>query len=249
MEGYDATTYGERFADVYDDWYQGISDASACAALVAELADLAGDAGGGPVLELGVGTGRLAVPIAELGLEVVGVDASPAMLDRLAAKAGSLPIEGLLGDFVAPPVGERRFAVALVAYNTLFNLTEPGAQARCFARMAALLLPGGSFVVEAFVPEPRPATSSVVPRTIAADRVVLSVSRTDPEAQEALGQHIDITEQGIRLRPWHIRWSTPEQLDEMAGAAGLRLADRWSDWSRTPFGPDDAVHVSRYVPA
>lgn len=247
MEGYDETTYGDRFAEVYDDWYDGITDAAACAALVAELADLGGEAGGGPVLELGVGTGRLALPIAELGLEVVGIDASTAMLARLAEKAGTLPVAGLLGDFADPPVGDRRFAVALVAYNTLFNLTAPGAQARCFEAVARSLLPGGSFLVEAFVPAVDRPTSSVEPRTIAADRVVLSVSRTDPRDQQAMGQHIDITEQGIRLRPWHIRWSTLDQLDAMALAAGLRLADRWSDWQRTPFGPDDPVHISRYA--
>ncbi|MEZ5183859.1 MAG: class I SAM-dependent methyltransferase [Acidimicrobiales bacterium] len=247
MDGYDETTYGERFADVYDEWYGAITDATACAALVAELADLGDDLGGGPVLELGVGTGRLAIPIAALGLEVVGVDASTAMLERLTAKAADGTVEAVLGDFADPPVGERRFAVALVAYNTLFNLTEPGAQARCFERVADLLLPGGSFLVEAFVPDADEAQASVEPRAIAADRVVLSVSRTDPARQEAMGQHVDITEQGIRLRPWHIRWSTTEQLDAMAAAAGLRLADRWSDWARTPFGDDDPVHVSRYV--
>lgn len=247
MEGYDERTYGDRFADVYDEWYDGITDAEACAALVAELADQDGSAGGGPVLELGVGTGRLALPIAALGLEVVGVDASPAMLERLAAKPGGAAVEGLLGDLADPPVGGRRFAVVLVAYNTLFNLTEPGAQAGCLRAVARLLLPGGSFLVEAFVPDAGPATAAVEPKAITADRVVLSVSQTDPDAQVALGQYVDITAAGIRLRPWHIRWSTPEQLDAMAADAGLVLADRWSDWSRTPLGPDDPVHVSRYV--
>ncbi|MCB0960119.1 MAG: methyltransferase domain-containing protein, partial [Acidimicrobiales bacterium] len=182
-----------------------------------------------------------------LGLEVVGVDASAAMLERLAAKAGEGSVEAVLGDFTDPPVGDRRFAVVLVAYNTLFNLTQPGAQARCVERVAQLLVPGGSLLVEAFVPDADEARASVEPRTITADRVVLSVSRTDPARQEAMGQHVDITEQGIRMRPWHIRWSTIEQLDAMAAAAGLRLADRWSDWSRSAFGADDAVHVSRYV--
>jgi hypothetical protein len=81
---------------------------------------------------------------------------------------------------------------------------------------------------------------------VSADRVVLSVSRSDPATQEVLGQYVDITEQGIRLRPWHIRWSTPEQLDAMAAAAGLALADRWASWSGEPFGPDAAAHVSIY---
>jgi ubiquinone/menaquinone biosynthesis C-methylase UbiE len=249
VDGYDETTYGERFAAVYDEWYGGITDAAACAALVSELADLAHDAGGGPVLELGVGTGRLAIPIAELGLEVVGIDASPAMLDQLREKRGGASVEAVLGDMADPPVGDRRFAVVLVAYNTLFNLIEVEAQRRCLARAAERLLPGGSVVVEAFVPAETEPAQAVSPRTITADRVVLSVSRSDPARQEALGQYVEITEAGISLRPWHIRWSTPEQLDALAAEAGLVLADRWADWQRTPFHADAPSHVSRYVVA
>ncbi|MFN8016505.1 MAG: hypothetical protein U0P45_00095 [Acidimicrobiales bacterium] len=136
-----------------------------------------------------------------------------------------------------------------MAYNTLFNLVGPDEQQRCFDRVAELLLPGGSFLVEAFVPGDATARASVEPRTIAADRVVLSVSRSDPDRQEVLGQYVDITEDGIRLRPWHIRWATPAQLDAMAEAAGLVLADRWADWDRSPFGPDAGGHISRYVRA
>ena len=247
MDGYDSSTYGERFAPVYDDWYDGITDAAACAATVAELADLEGHAGGGPVLELGVGTGRLAIPLAAMGLQVVGVDSSPAMLAALATKEGGGAVEAVVGDMAAPPLGDRAFAVVFIAYNTLFNLVDPADQQRCLADAAGRLLPGGSVVVEAFVPGPGRAERSVTPRTIAADRVVLSVSQTDLERQEAMGQYIDITEAGTKLRPWHIRWSTPDQLDEMAADAGLVLADRWADWAGTPFSPDSSAHVSRYV--
>lgn len=247
MDGYDPATYGDRFAPVYDDWYDGITDAATCAALLAELADLGHDAGGGPVLELGVGTGRLAVPLSGLGVQVVGVDTSAAMLSALTAKPGGEAVETVLGDMADPPVGERSFAVVFVAYNTLFNLVDPADQQRCFASAARRLLPGGSFVVEAFVPAPGQAQQSVAPRTIAADRVVLSVSQTDPGRQEAMGQYVDITEAGIALRPWHIRWSTLDELDAMAASAGLVLADRWADWERTPFGVDSPSHVSRYT--
>lgn len=247
MDGYDETTYGERFASVYDEWYEGITDARSCASLVADLADLGHDAGGGPVLELGVGTGRLAVPIAELGIEVVGVDASVAMLDRLAQKATGASVEGVLGDMVDPPVGDRRFAVVLVAYNTLFNLVDPADQQRCLRNAARCLLPGGSVVVEAFVPSPSSAADAVGVRTLTADRVVLSVSRTDPGHQEAMGQYIDISAEGIALRPWHVRWTTPDQLDALAAEAGLVVADRWSDWERSPFGSDSSTHITRYV--
>jgi SAM-dependent methyltransferase len=246
MQGYDRSTYGERFADVYDEWYDGITDAETCAELIEALAD---EADGDGVLELGVGTGRLAVPMARRGLEVVGVDASTAMLEALEAKAeaAGVAVASVLGDMADPPVGTRRFAVVLVAYNTLFNLVDPADQARCIRAAAARLAPGGSFVVEAFVPSADAPRGTVEPRTITADRVVLSVSRSEPDRQEALGQYVDITEAGISLRPWHIRWSTPAQLDEMAAVAGLVVGDRWSDWARTPFGADDAVHVTRYV--
>jgi SAM-dependent methyltransferase len=246
MDGYDPATYGDRFASVYDDWYAGITDAGACAALLADLADLGHDAGGGPVLELGVGTGRLALPLSALGVQVVGVDTSAAMLAELAAKRGGESIETVLGDMAEPPVGDRSFAVVFVAYNTLFNLVDPTQQERCFASAARHLLPGGSFVVEAFVPAPGQAQQAVAPRSITADRVVLSVSQTDPGRQEAMGQYVDITEAGISLRPWHIRWSTLHELDAMAARAGLVLADRWADWERTPFGVDSPSHVSRY---
>lgn len=263
VEGYDERTYGERFAPVYDRWYEGITDARACAALVADLADLADDAGGGPVLELGVGTGRLAVPLAGLGVEVVGVDASPAMLERLESNAADADadVEAVLADMVDPPLGDRSFAVVLLAYNTLFNLIDPDAQRRCLAAAARRLLPGGSVVVEAFVPDqPDPPGSTDGPgpeaapprdeisiRTLTADEVVLAVSRSDPSTQQAMGQYVDITESGISLRPWHIRWHTPDQLDVLAAEAGLVLADRWADWARTPFGATSTAHVSRYV--
>lgn len=242
MEGYDASTYGERFADVYDDWYGGLTDTDACVAEVARLA------AGGRVLELGVGTGRLALPLAAAGLDVVGLDASPAMLAALAAKPGADRITAVLGDMADPPV-DGPFAVVLVAYNTLFNLVEDGAQARCLAAAARLLAPDGVVVVEAFVPDPTAAdgrADAVSARTVTADRVVLSVSRTDAAAQEVLGQFVDITEAGIRLRPWHIRWSTPAQLDALAADAGLRLDHRTADWPGTPFTPAAATHVSRY---
>ncbi|QXC63123.1 class I SAM-dependent methyltransferase [Aquihabitans sp. G128] len=252
MEGYDEATYGDRFADVYDDWYGTITDTDACVAALAALADAAG---GGPVLELGVGTGRLAVPLAQRGATVVGIDASQAMLDRLARNlAAAEPpvpdgagVRGVLGDMAHPPLDSQRFGLAFVAYNTLFNLIGPGAQQRCFGAVAAALEPAGRFVVEVFVPDPEAGPGdAVAPRRVTADRVVLSVSRNDPSSQEVLGQYVDITEAGIKLRPWHIRWATPAQLDAMAAAAGLVVEQRWSDWEGTPAGPEAATHVTTY---
>lgn len=243
MEANDARLYGESFADVYDDWYGDLGDLDACVAL---LADLAGE---GPVLELGVGTGRLALPLAERGLEVHGVDASEAMLDRLRAKPGSERLAVTLGDMADPVIaGAEPFGLVFVANNTLFNLPTADAQAACFAGVARLLRAGGRFVVEAFVPsdEPDRPTGAVEARTVAVDHVVLTVTKRDPSTQTVAGQHVEIRESGIRLRPWFLRYTRPDELDAMAATAGLVLIDRWGGWRRQSFDDDSGVHVSVY---
>lgn len=245
MEGFDASTYGERFADVYDEWYGEMSDVAATVEAVVALA------GGGPVLELGVGTGRLAVPLAGRDLEVHGIDASPAMLERLAAKAAAagVAVHAHLGDFADVDVDQPGgFAVVLVAFNTLFNLADADAQRRCLAGVARQLRRDGRLVVEAFVPEPEaaPRGGAVTPTVIEADRVVLHVTQSDPDAQTVVGSVVSITEAGIRLRPWRIRWATPHELDAMAADAGLERVDRWGDWDRRPFDADSPRHVTVY---
>jgi SAM-dependent methyltransferase len=244
VEGYDASTYGDRFAEVYDDWYGDVTDATACTARLAALVE---DVGGGPILELGIGSGRLALPLAARGLDVHGIDASPAMLERLRAKSSRTPLRLTLGDMVDldlpdPPA----FAVVFAAFNTFFNLDSVDAQRRCMSRVAELLAPEGLFVLEAFVPVEAGPTGAVAPRRITADEVVLTVSQHEPGAQTITGQHIHVTEAGIRLRPWHLRYAFPEQLDAMAEACGLRLAWRHAGWDGSPFGPDSSVHVSAY---
>jgi SAM-dependent methyltransferase len=245
MDGYDDRTYGESMADVYDDWYADVTDVDATVALVAELAGPEGR-----VLELGVGTGRLAVPLALAGLDVVGIDASAAMLDRLARRDGGDAVRAVLGDMVDDlPAGP--FDAALVAYNTIFNLTDATRQQACFRSVAERLAPGGAFVVEAFVPTTGgERRESVTVRSLAVGEVVLSVSVDDPSAQRAEGQFVHITEaHGVRLRPWSIRWSTPEQLDEMAAIAGLVLTERFEDATRAAFDDNSPTHVSIYRPS
>jgi SAM-dependent methyltransferase len=247
VEGYDSSTYGERYADVYDDWYADVTDAEACADRVAAVVE---EAGGGPVLELGVGSGRLALPMAARGLEVHGLDASPSMLDRLRAKPGGGSIATTVGDMASVPlVDPPPFAVVLVAFNTLFNLTTEDAQRRCLRRVGELLVPDGRLLVEAFVPQddlPDRAERSVTPRHITADEVVLTVSQHDPVAQTITGQHVHLTEAGTRLRPWHLRYLTPAQIDELAAGAGLALVERAAGWRGEPFGTGSEVHVSTY---
>jgi len=245
MRGYDDTSYGSAFADVYDDWYGGISDIDATVADLSALADA------GPVLELGVGTGRLAIPLAYGGspgrLRVVGIDSSDAMLAKLTARDPERRVDVVRGDMVTD-LPDGPFTLVFVAYNTIFNLRTADAQSACFEAVAARLAPGGRFVIEAFVPEDPPRQGDDISvRTLETDRVVLSVSRHDPDRQLAEGQFVEISESGgVRLRPWSIRYAAPDELDRMAASAGLMLEHRWEAFGRTPFQPDSDRHVSVY---
>jgi SAM-dependent methyltransferase len=243
VRGYDHRSYGDGFADVYDEWYADVTDVEAT---VARLVELAGP--DGRVLELGVGTGRLAVPMSDAGLRVVGIDASEAMLAKLAERDSARRVESLLGDMV-DELPDGPYDAVLVAYNTIFNLTGDGEQQRVFRQVAERLSPNGVFVVEAFVPDfgDDDGSSEVSVRSMAADHVVLSVSVNRPEAQLAEGQFVQFTEAGgVRLRPWSIRWATPGQLDDMAAAAGLSLIQRMDDMTGAAFTHDSAQHVSVY---
>ena len=275
MEGYTAATYGDRFADVYDDWYGDVSDVDGTVAFVAERARRAG---GRPVLELGVGTGRLALPLAaalaDEGIAVRGLDASPAMVERLRAKPGAGRVEVVVADMAEAQaaVTDRwpahdgaagagtggpdlarpdAHGVVLVAFNTLFNLTSVEAQRRCLAGAAAILASEGCLVVEAFVPAEAPdRRDAVTVRSMTADRVVLSVSRADPDAQRLDGQFVELADGApVRLRPWSLRYAPPAELDALAAEAGLALAERWGGWRGEPFSDDSDLHVSAYRPA
>lgn len=242
MDGYTNSTYGDAFADVYDDWYHDVSDAMATVDLIA---DLARDNADLPVLELGVGTGRIAVPLASRGVRVVGVDASPAMLAKLAENDPSGLVIGHLGDMVDGLPGGP-FAVVFVAFNTFFNLLDASRQQACFAAVAACLAPDGVFVIETFVPEPR-SGSSVAVRSMTADTVVLTVATHDDATQTAQGHYVSLSESGgVRLRPWAIRYATVEQLDEMAAVAGFRVIERWEDPSRSEFTAESPRHITVY---
>lgn len=246
MRGYDQRSYGEGFADIYDEWYADVTDVDATVARMVELAGA-----GGSVLELGVGTGRLAIPMARAGLRVTGIDSSEAMLSELAARDTDRCVDPMLGDMVGD-LPDGPFDAVLVAYNTLFNLLAEGDQQQLFHDVAHRLDRGGVFVVEAFVPDLHPdGNSSMVDvRSMAVDHVVLSVSSHRHGDQRAEGQFIHLSESGgVRLRPWSIRWATPDQLDSMATGAGLRLADRWADMAGAPFTDTSDQHVSVYRPA
>ena len=252
-------SYGDAFADVYDRWYADVTDVAACVARVAELAatDDRADASGANVLELGAGTGRLALPLAARGLSVTALDVSVAMLERLQAKPGARHVRVVEADMarldhddlVAGTPDGRPFAVVLVAYNTLFNLPDEDAQRACLRGAAACLAEGGRLVVEAFVPtDERDPSNDLTVSRVGPDEVVLTATAHDPVAQVITGQHVQITDAGTRLRPWRVRYLRPDQLDRMAASCGLALEERWSDWRGTPFDDDaSAVHVSTYA--
>ncbi|HEX4903175.1 MAG TPA: class I SAM-dependent methyltransferase [Acidimicrobiales bacterium] len=240
MRGYGRASYGDGFADVYDDWYADVSPAAATAAFVAARSD-------GPVLELGSGTGRLAAPLRAAGLGVVGLDASTAMLARSVARHPRVPV--VAADMAELPVRDGRFGAVLIAFNTLFNLASPAAQRRCLTQARRALAPGGVVVVEAFVPGDGAGDASdhVDVVRMEADLVVLRVSRTDPGRGMVAGHHVELRDGApVRLRPWQLHFRSPEELDELAAVAGLRLDERFGGWDGEPFAEASPTHVSVY---
>jgi SAM-dependent methyltransferase len=241
VEDYDLTTYGERIADVYDQWYGQAEFLETDVAVAA----LAGLAGGGPVLELAIGTGRIALPLAERGLDVHGIDASEAMVARLRAKPGGDRIPVTMGNFADVGV-DGRYSLVYLVFNTLFALDSQDEQVRCFQNVADHLDDDGVFVIEAFVPEPERFDGSARVSRIEAGLVQLDVSLVDRNEQRSESQHVVLTPEGLRFYPVWIRWAYPPELDLMARLAGLRLRERWSSWSKEPFTKTSQKHVSVY---
>jgi SAM-dependent methyltransferase len=241
MADYEASTYGERIAEVYDRLPHLPRDTDAAVGF------LAGLAGAGPVLELGIGTGRLALPLAARGLAVHGIDASPAMVARLRAKPGGERIPVTLGDF-KDVAADGRFALIFVAFNTFFGLPSQEDQVRCFAAVAEHLTPGGVFVLEAFVPDPTlfDHGQRVEVTDVEADRVYLAASVHDAVEQRARSMHVVLSADGVRLYPVQVRYAWPSELDLMARLAGLRRRERWGGWSRQAFTARSPAHVSVY---
>jgi SAM-dependent methyltransferase len=239
MEGYGPETYGERIADVYDDWYGAVEET-----MVDRLAELAG---GGAALELGIGTGRVALPLLQRGVEVQGIDASPAMVERLRAKPGGDRIPVTIGD-LADLRAPGRFRLVYVVFNTFFALPTQADQVRAFRAAARCLAEDGRFVMEAFVPDvTRFERGQQVEATgVSLDAVSLDVTRFDPVDQTIVGQHVVISGAGIRLVPVSLRFCYPSELDLMAELAGLRLIHRWGGWDRAPY-TGWGRHVSVWV--
>jgi SAM-dependent methyltransferase len=241
MKGYEpAMSFGEEVARSCRDFRRGDE--------VSAVAFLAQRAGSGPALELAIGTGRIALPLAARGIRVDGIDLSPAMVDQLRAQPGGDQLSVTIGDFADVPV-TGAYRLIFVVWNTFFNLLTQEDQVRCFENVAAHLTDEGSFVIEAYVPTFLYQLRNhqyVDAEAIEVDEVRLDLLRHDPAAQRIEESHVTLSPAGIRLNPVVQRYAWPSELDLMARLAGLRLKERWGGWERQPFTSGSSAHVSVY---
>lgn len=233
--------FSESIAATYDESTADMFAPDAVEPAVALLAEFAGK---GRALELGIGTGRIALPLAERGVEVHGIELSRAMADRLHAKPGGDAVGVTIGDF-ASATAPGDFTLAYLVFNTIMNLTTQDDQVDCFRNVARHLEPGGTFVVEVMVPDLRrlPPGQNAVPFHVGDRR--LGFDTYDLATQAMSSHHVKVTEDGqgsFRSIPFRYVW--PAELDLMARLAGMRLRERWEDWGRNPFTHDSRQHVS-----
>jgi SAM-dependent methyltransferase len=235
----DPAFFGDRWASAYEDLTGGPDPASA----VEFLAGLAGE--GARVLELAIGGGRVALPLARQGIKVEGVEASRAVVERLRAAPGGGSIPVVVADMADVPVSGP-FRLVYLVWNTLFNLLSQARQVDCFRNVAQVLESGGVFVIECFVPDPGRFDRGVETDAVAEDSATITLTRHDRVAQRITLQHVTFDADGIHLLPTAQRYCWPSELDLMAELAGLRLRERYSDWTRTPFDSSSREHVSVY---
>lgn len=239
MDSYQEDTYGQRIAGMYDEWYSGHEPAT-----IETLKELAQ---GGRALELGIGTGRIALPLQGAGVEVHGIDASEAMVAKLREKPGGDSIPVTLGNFADVAV-EGRYDLIFVLFNTFFALLTQEEQVRCFSNVAQHLESQGVFLIEAFVPDMQrfDRRQTVRATTVNQDQVRLETTLLDPSTQQITSQSVVLSEQGVRLYPVKLRYAWHSELDLMARLAGLQLKHRWGGWGKSAFAADSSMHVSVY---
>ncbi len=239
MNEYCEETYGERIAGIYDELYAGYDPAA-----ITALDELAR---GGRALELGIGTGRIALPLRHSGVEVHGIDISQAMLDKLRAKPGGEKIPITIGNFADVAV-EGQFSLIYILFNTLFALLTQEEQLCCFHNVATHLEPQGVFVVEAFVPDLRRFDHGQAVRAVevGVNSGRLDISQLDPVMQLISSQHLVIGGDAQGMYPVKIRYVWPSEMDLMARLAGMVLQQRWGDWEGGAFTAQSGKHISIY---
>jgi SAM-dependent methyltransferase len=232
--------FDERVAARYDEWTVDMFDPAVVDPVVDFLADLAG---GGRALELGIGTGRIALPLAARGVAVHGIELSQAMVARLRAKPGGEDIGITIGDFATATLGQT-FAVAYLVFNTIMNLTTQDAQVACFRNVAAHLEPGGCFVIEVGVPELQrlPAGETIRPFHVSESR--LGFDEIDVATQALTSHNFEFVDGQVERFSAPFRYVWPAELDLMAELAGMRLRERFAGWKREPFTHESRKHVS-----
>ena len=241
MRPHDPAAYGEAWSGAYDRLYETRDDPLTVVTAIERL-------GLGPdVLEFGLGTGRLALPLVAAGFAVTGIEASPAMVRAFRAKPGSDAVDVVVGDFVSIRL-DRQFDLVLLVFSTLFLLHDQDAQLACVASAAAHLRPGGAVLIEAFVPDHARWDHG---RRLALSRwdetgVELEAARHDRANQRIEVRYLVLGADGIAERPLDLRYAWPSEIDLMARAAGLRLTERWADWSGTAYDAASEGHVSVY---
>ena len=232
--------FGEGVAERYDESSAEMFEPAVLDSAVDFLAGLAGD---GAALELGIGTGRIALPLSQRGIRVHGIDLSRAMVAQLRAKPGAERIGVTIGDFATTTV-DGSFSLAYLVFNTIMNLTAQDEQVACFQNVAAHLEPGGRFVIEVGVPELQRLPPGETYRPFLVSPTRLGFDEVHPATQRLVSHHYRVADGKLEINSVPFRYVWPAELDLMARLAGMRLRERWSGWNREPFTSDSRKHVS-----
>ena len=232
--------FDERIAVGYDESAADMFDPAAIDPVVGFLAELAGS---GRALELGIGTGRIALPLAQRGVTVQGIELSKAMVEELRAKPGGGAIAVTIGDFATTTV-DGSFSLAYLVYNTIMNLTTQAAQVACFRNVASHLEQGGCFVIEVMIPELRRLPPGETFRVFHDSEGSWGIDEYDVATQGLISHHLEEVDGALERVSVPFRYVWPGELDLMAELAGMTLRERWSGWDREPFTNDSREHVS-----
>ena len=232
--------FGPRVAERFDERYSYQADPDVLEPILDFLAALAGD---GDALELGIGTGRIALPLAQRGIPVHGIDLSEAMVAKLRAKPGAEHIGVTIGDFASATV-DGTFRVAFLVVNTIMNLTTQEEQVACFQNVAAHLEPGGCFVIEVQVPRLQRLPPGETFQVFDMSAKHVGIDEYDVVQQGLVSHHYWLEDGGVEVLSPPFRYVWPSELDLMAQLAGMGLRERWGDWTRKPFTSESRKHVS-----